>query len=66
MIKARRLFLVPSLSMFLLLIPFGFILTIMICLIWYNKKYPEIHQYFKGNNFNKIDDDTKELDRTLI
>ena len=33
MIKARKLFLVPSLSMFLILIPFiGIFLTVLVCL----------------------------------
>jgi len=64
MIKSRRLFLVPSISAFILLIPFlGIPLYIMICLWWYGRNQESIHLYFKGINYNQEEIDDKELEK---
>jgi hypothetical protein len=63
MIKARRLFLVPSLSMFLILIPFiGIFLTGVICYIWYVKNQEQIHSYFRGQNYEQNETSDEELE----
>ena len=51
LIKARRLFLVPALSMFLLMLPFGFTLVIIILGIWYSRNSDDIKSYFRGYEF---------------
>ncbi len=64
MIKARRLFLLPALSMFLLLIPFiGLPITIIICLYWYIRNQETIHLYFRGINYLKNEFDNEELEK---
>lgn len=63
MIRARRLFLLPALSMFLILIPFGFIFTLLICFWWYINNQEEIHLYFKGINYLKNEFDNEELEK---
>lgn len=63
MIKARKLFLVPSLSMFLILIPIiGIFLTAVICYMWYNKNQEQIHLYFKGVNYTQNETSEEELE----
>ena len=63
LIKARRLFLVPSLSMFLILIPFiGIFLTGVICYIWYDKNQQQIHSYFRGQNYDQNETSDEELE----
>ena len=63
MIKARRLFLVPSLSMFLILIPFiGIFLTGLICYIWYDRNTAQIHSYFRGQNYEQNETSDEELE----
>ena len=63
MIKARRLFLVPSLSMFLLLIPFiGIFLTALVCYIWYVNNQEQIHSYFRGQNYEQNETSDEELE----
>jgi len=66
LIQARKLFLVPSISMFFLLIPFiGIAITLLILCIWYSQNQKDIHDYFRGNNYNKIDEVAKEYDELL-
>lgn len=54
MIKTRRLFLIPTLGLFLFLIPvIGIILYIGLCCAWYLKYQSEIHLYFSGVNYKR-------------
>tara|TARA_R110002033_G_scaffold100377_1_gene148752 strand:- start:242 stop:442 length:201 start_codon:yes stop_codon:yes gene_type:complete len=63
MIKARKLFLVPSLSMFLILIPFiGIFLTALVCYIWYDRNTAQIHSYFRGVNYEQNETSDEELE----
>ena len=62
MIRARRLFLLPSLSMFLLLIPFGWLGTACILYYWYMTNQKDIHLYFRGVNYNQDEINEKELE----
>ena len=63
MIKARKLFFVPSLSMFLILIPFiGIFLTAFVCYIWYVKNQEQIHSYFRGQNYEQNETSDEELE----
>jgi len=63
LIKARRLFLLPSLSMFFLLIPFvGIFFTLAICIYWYSRNQQDIHLYFRGVNYNQDEINKKELE----
>jgi|TARA_R110002095_G_scaffold112961_1_gene98592 hypothetical protein len=64
MIKARRLFLVPSLSiLFLSWIPvIGVCLVIVICLNWYVKNQKQIHSYFRGQNYEQNETSDEELE----
>ena len=63
MISANRLFLVPAISAFLVLIPvIGVFVWFFIILYWYNKNNLEIHRFFKGQNYeqNETSEDTLE------
>jgi len=62
MIKARSLFLVPSLSMFLILIPMGFVLTLIILCWWYIRNQEKIHLYFRGINYTRNETSDEELE----
>ena len=63
MIKARKLFLVPSLSMFLILIPFiGIFLTALVCYIWYINNQSDIHLYFRGIEYRENETSKEELE----
>ena len=54
MISANRLFLVPSVSAFLVLIPvIGVFVWFFIIICWYNKNNLEIHRFFKGQNYEQ-------------
>ena len=54
MISANRLFLVPAISAFLVLIPvIGIFAWLFIVLYWYNKNNLEIHRYFRGQNYEQ-------------
>ena len=54
MINTNRLFLVPSVSAFLVLIPvIGVFIWFFIILYWYNKNNLEIHRFFKGQNYDQ-------------
>ena len=54
MIKVSRLFLVPAISAFLVLIPvIGIFAWLFIVLYWYNKNNLEIHRFFKGQNYEQ-------------
>ncbi len=54
MISANRLFLVPAISAFLVLIPvIGVFAWLFIILYWYNKNNLEIHRFFKGQNYEQ-------------
>lgn len=62
LIKARRLFLVPVLATFLIFIPFGFgiLLMLIIWFVWYLENQKNIHLYFRGKNYELKDDLPKE------
>ena len=67
MIKARELFLLPCVSMLFLVIPFiGIVITLLILILWYSRNQKDIHDYFRGNNYNKIEDVAKEYDEALV
>ena len=54
MISANRLFLVPAISVFLVLIPvIGVFVWFFIIICWYNKNDLEIHRFFKGQNYEQ-------------
>ena len=54
MISANRLFLVPAISAFLVLIPvIGIFAWLFIVLYWYNKNNLEIHRFFRGQNYEQ-------------
>jgi hypothetical protein len=54
MINTNRLFLVPSVSAFLVLIPvIGVFVWFFIIICWYNKNNLEIHRFFKGQNYEQ-------------
>jgi len=54
MIKAPRLFFVPSVSAFLVLIPvIGVFVWLFIIICWYDKNNLEIHRFFKGQNYEQ-------------
>ena len=54
MISADRLFLVPAISAFLVLIPIiGVFVWFFIIICWYNKNNLEIHRFFKGQNYDQ-------------
>ena len=63
MINTNRLFLVPSVSAFLVLIPvIGVFIWFFIIICWYNKNNLEIHRFFKGQNYeqNEASENTLE------
>ena len=63
MISINRLFFVPAISAFLVLIPvIGVFVWFFIIIHWYNKNNLEIHRFFKGQNFeqNEVSKDTLE------
>ena len=61
------LFTVPILGMLLFLIPIlGIFLYLIVVSIWYSRNYEDIHNYFRGVTYNKIDDVDKEYDKALI
>ena len=54
MISANRLFFVPAISAFLVLIPFiGVFVWFFIIICWYNKNNLEIHRFFRGQNYEQ-------------
>jgi hypothetical protein len=54
MISTNRLFLVPSVSAFVVLIPvIGVFIWFFIIICWYNKNNLEIHRFFKGQNYEQ-------------
>ena len=54
MISTNRLFLVPAISAFLVLIPvIGVFVWFFIIICWYNKNNLEIHRFFKGQNYEQ-------------
>ena len=63
MIKASKLFLVPSLSMFLIIIPYGVILTFIILLFWYSRNQEDIHAYFRGKEYRINELSQMELEK---
>lgn len=61
MISATRLFFVPSISAFLILIPvIGVFVWFLIIIHWYNKNDVEIHRFFRGQNYvqNEVSENT--------
>lgn len=64
MIKARKLFLVPSLSiLFLSWIPIiGVPVVIIICLYWYINNQSDIHLYFRGIEYRENETSKEELE----
>ena len=56
MINTNRLFLVPAVSAFLVLIPvIGVFIWLLIILYWYNKNHLEIHRFFRGQNYEQTE-----------
>ena len=54
MINANRLFLVPAISAFLVLIPvIGVFVWLFIISCWYDKNNLEIHRFFQGQNYEQ-------------
>ena len=54
MINANRLFLIPAISAFLVLIPVvGVFVWFFVIIQWYNKNNLEIHRFFKGQNYEQ-------------
>ncbi len=54
MISANRLFFVPAISAFLVLIPvIGVFVWFFIIIYWYDKNNLEIHRFFKGQNYEQ-------------
>ena len=54
MINTNRLFLVPAISAFLVLIPvIGVFVWFFIIICWYDKNNLEIHRFFKGQNYEQ-------------
>ena len=61
MINANRLFFVPAVSSFLVLIPvIGVFVWFLIIIHWYNKNDVEIHRFFRGQNYvqNEVSENT--------
>ncbi len=61
MINANRLFFVPAVSAFLVLIPvIGVFVWFLIIIHWYNKNDVEIHRFFRGQNYvqNEVSENT--------
>ena len=54
MIRTSRLFFVPAIGAFLVLIPVvGVFIWLFIIIHWYNKNNLEIHRFFKGQNYEQ-------------
>ena len=52
MINANRLFLVPAISAFLVLIPIvGVLAWFFVIMYWYEKNSLDIHRFFAGKNY---------------
>lgn len=67
LIKPRRLFLVPFLSLFLIwFFPIGTLSTIAIIAIWYYRNQDNVIDYVKGVKYNKIDDLNTSKDIELV
>ena len=63
MISTSRLFFVPAITAFLILIPIiGVFVWFFIIICWYNKNNLEIHRFFKGQNYeqNEASENTLE------
>lgn len=58
-----RIFLVPMLTSFLVIIPFGVFVWIMIVGLWYIKNQSDIHDYFRGRKyrFNEVEEEYDKL-----
>lgn len=64
MIKARRLFLVPSIAALICFIPlgiFGLVPWLLILAGWYSKNSEEIEAYFKGKDYMKKEYSDREV-----
>ncbi len=54
MIGVSRLFLVPAISAFVVLIPvIGVFVWFFIIIYWYNKNNFKIHRFFRGQNYEQ-------------
>lgn len=54
MINVNRLFLVPAVTAFLVLIPvIGVFAWLFVILHWYDKNHLDIHRFFQGQNYNQ-------------
>lgn len=52
MINANRLFFVPAISAFLVLVPvIGVFAWLLVIIYWYDKNQLEIHRFFQGRNY---------------
>jgi len=67
MIRARRLFLVPALSMFFLMIPIiGIVITMLTLWMWYFRNESEIKLYFKGYKYRLNEMSKEEIDNDKL
>ncbi len=63
--NANRLFLVPAISAFLVLVPvIGVFVWLFIILCWYDKNKLEIHQFFQGQNYKQNELSENTLDES--
>ena len=54
MINANKLFFVPAIGAFLVLIPVvGVFMWLFVIVFWYNENNLEIHKFFKGQNYEQ-------------
>jgi hypothetical protein len=63
MINANKLFFVPAIGAFLVLIPVvGVFMWLFVIVFWYNKNNLEIHRFFRGQNYkqDEVSEDTLE------
>lgn len=62
MIKASRLFFVPSVSAVLVLVPvIGVFVWLFVIICWYNKNNLEINRFIKGQNYEQNELSEKSL-----
>lgn len=54
MVSTKRLFLVPAIGAFTLLIPFfGMPIYTLIIISWYTRNQEDIHAFFSGHSYRK-------------
>jgi len=64
MIRARRLFLIPAISLILLFVPAaGIPLYLLVLGIWYIRNQEDIHAYFVGKSYRKDEYSEEEQEK---